>query len=77
MNDRERAEAMAAFLAWPGPAAATMPRPGLRAHLVASLAALAIGCALAVCSLAFPLGTLANGAWAVGGHVTLFCHLAL
>jgi hypothetical protein len=77
VNERERAEAVAAFLAWPGPRAGAVSGPGIRTHALASLVAVAIGCALAACSFMFPLVAGAGQPWSAGTHLLLFCHLIL
>lgn len=82
MSELERAEAVAAFLAWPGPGRAGAGLRGgsgtpLRTHVLSALLAALIGCALAACSLAFPLAGAAGQAWGAGSHVLLFCHLTL
>jgi hypothetical protein len=87
VSELERAEAVAAFLAWPGPGhptrgagvavGAPARRVTLGTHALASLLTLLIGCTLAVCSLAFPLAGAAGQPWASGSHLLLFCHLTL
>jgi hypothetical protein len=74
---RASAQAMAAFLAWPGPVVCGSARLGVRTHALAGVMAAVIGCALAVISLAFGLAATAAGPWAGGAHLLLFCHLTL
>ena len=72
-----RADALAAFLAWPGPGSPAPRGPGLQ--LRATLLTLALGLVLSVCSMLAPIAGAVGVGWGTGAgsHLLLFCHLSI